>query len=70
MLFLEEISKIEIELGDIEENKSFVRMQEEWDEKKSEINSKDLLSKDPSKVSWKMQILSKFQNNYCVINKF
>ena len=57
MLFLEEISKIEIELGDIEENKSFVRMQEEWDEKKSEINSKDLLSKDPSKVSWKMQIV-------------
>ena len=51
LLFLEEISKIEIEIGDVAENKTFIRMKEEWDEKKSEINSKDLSGKDPTKVS-------------------
>ena len=61
--FLEEVSKIEIELGDVEEDQSLIRMQEEWNEKKSEINSKDLSSKDPTKVRLPLSILAWSRNS-------
>ena len=65
--FLEEVSKIEIELGDVEEDQSLIRMQEEWNEKKSEINSKDLSSKDPTKVRLPLSILAWSRNSNFII---
>ena len=72
LLFLEEISKFEIELCDIELDQSLIRMQEEWNEKKLEVNSKELPSIDAAKVSWLIFILSIYLNNqfYHIANSY